>query len=207
MKFYFSPGSVALASHIALIEAGASFEAISIDFGEREQRSAEYLAINPKGRVPALVTDEGILTETPAILRYIAACYPGAGLLPQGAFAQGRADAFMAYLATTVHVAHAHGGRGHRWADQQTSFDDMKAKVSETMRECFELIEQELIEGPWVLGEQYTVCDPYLLTLSGWLKGDGVDRRDFPKVAEQAGRMREREAVRSAWKAHFGEAM
>ena len=207
MKLYFSPGSVALASHIALAEAGARFEAIRIDFGSNEQRSGDYLAVNPKGRVPALVTPEGILTETPAVLRYVAESYPDANLLPVGALDKARADSFMAYLASTVHVAHAHGGRGHRWADEQASFDDMKAKVAQTMHECFALIEDELIEGPWVMGEQYTVCDPYLLTISRWLESDGVERSEFPKVDRQAALMRARDPVRRAWKDHFGEAM
>ena len=161
MKFFYSPGSCALATHLTLAEAGADYEAIRLDFAAGEQQGVEYLAINPKGRVPALVTDRGILTETPAILLYLAQTHPHAELAPlNDPFALAQLQAFNSYLCSTVHVAHAHGGRGARWADNQSSYDDMRAKVPQTMGACFELIENEYFKGPWVMGEQFTVCDP-----------------------------------------------
>ena len=81
-KLYYAPGTCALASHIALEEAGADYEAERLDFKANQQQSKEYLAINPKGRVPSLVTDRGIITETPAILAYIAQTFPKAKLAP-----------------------------------------------------------------------------------------------------------------------------
>src|SRR6266576_1381740 len=81
-KLYYAPGTCALASHIALEEAGASYTAERLDFKNSQQTSPQYLAINPKGRVPALVTDRGTLTETPAILAYIAQSFPQARLVP-----------------------------------------------------------------------------------------------------------------------------
>ena len=91
---------------------------VRIDFEADEQRSSRYLAVNPKGRVPAMVTDRGILTETPAILAFIAQNFPQAGLAPLAdPFAFAQVQAFNSYLCSTVHVAHAHGKRGHRWAD------------------------------------------------------------------------------------------
>ena len=141
MKFYYSPGSCALASHVTLAEAGADYEAIRVDFSASEQQSAEFLAVNPKGRVPALDTGRGILTETPALLMYIAQSYPDAALAPlDDPFELARVQAFNSYLCSMVHVAHAHGGRGYRWADRPESHADMKAKVPETMAACFELI-------------------------------------------------------------------
>ncbi len=82
VKFYYAPHSCALASHIALEESGADYGAIRVDFKANEQRSPTYMAINPKGRVPSLVTSRGILTETPAILFFIAQSHPNAGLAP-----------------------------------------------------------------------------------------------------------------------------
>ena len=118
LKLFYAPGSCALASHIALEEAGASYETVRVDFGANEQRKPEYLAVNPKGRVPALATDRGILTETPAILAYVAQSFPKARLAPlDDAFAFGRIQAFNSYLCSTVHVAHAHRFRGYRWVD------------------------------------------------------------------------------------------
>jgi glutathione S-transferase len=196
MKLYYSPGSCALASHLTLEEAGAPYTAERVNFKANQQNSPDYLKINPKGRVPALVTDSGVLTETPAILAYIAQSFPQAKLAPVGdAFAFAQMQSINSYLCSTVHVAHSHKGRGYRWADEETSFADMKRKIPETMAACFALIERDMLKGPWVLGEQFTVCDPYLYTIGGWLEGDGVDLSKLPKVAAHRKRMEERPAV------------
>jgi len=196
-KLYFAPGTCALASHIALDEAGAAYTTERLDFKANQQNSPEYLAINPKGRVPSLVTDRGILTETPAMLAFIAQSFPQAKLAPlEDAFAFAQAQAFNSYLCSTVHVAHAHKLRGARWAIEESSFADMKRKVPQTVGACFALIERDMLRGPWVMGEQYTICDPYLYTIAGWLEGDGVDLAALPKVADHRKRMSERPAVR-----------
>ena len=77
----------------------------------------------------------------------------------------------------------------------KSSFADMKRKIPQTMAACFALIERDMLKGPWVMGEQYTICDPYLHTLAGWLEGDSVDIASFPKVADHRKRMLERPAV------------
>ena len=203
MKFFFGPGSCALASHIALEEAGANYEAVRLDLRAGDQKKPEYLKVNPKGRVPALVTDRGILTENPAILAYIAQTHPAKKLAPlDDAYAFGKIQAFNAYLCATVHVAHAHKLRGYRWADQQSSYDDMKNKVPETVAACFELIENEMLEGPWVAGADFSIADPYLYTLASWLESDGVDPKRFPKVLDHRNRMAERATVQRVLPLH-----
>jgi glutathione S-transferase len=196
MKLFYSPGSCSLAAHIALEEAGARYETILTSTSAGDQRKPEYLAVNPKGRVPALVTDRGALTETPAILAYVAQRYPEARLAPTDPFDFARMQAFNSYLASTVHVAHAHKHRGYRWADTEAAFEDMRRKVPQNEIDCFALIETEFLAGPWVIGEQYTVADGYLFTLADWLEGDGVDPRQFPKVYAHRERVRQRPAVR-----------
>ena len=199
LKLYYSPGSCALASHITLQEAGAAYTTERIDFKSNQQNSPEYLAVNPKGRVPAMVTDRGILTETPAMLAFIAQSFPQAKLAPlDDPFAFAQVQAFNSYLCSTVHVAHAHRGRGYRWASDEASFADMKRMVPKTVGACFALIERDMLKGPWVMGENYTICDPYLFTLSGWLEGDGVDLSSLPRVIDHRRRMSERPAVRKA---------
>jgi glutathione S-transferase len=196
LKLYYAPGTCALASHITLKESGLDFTVERIDTRNSQQTTPAYLAINPKGRVPALVTDRGILTENPAILAYVAQCAPAAKLMPSDAFEYAQAQSFNSYLCSTVHVAHAHKHRGYRWADAPEALADMTRKVPENEVACFRLIEETMLEGPWVLGEAYSVCDPYLFTLAGWLAEDGVDIRQFPKVAEHSELVRERPAVR-----------
>ena len=203
-KLYTAPGTCALASHIALEEAGAPYVAERLDFKNSQQTTPQYLAINPKGRVPALVTDRGTLTETPAILAFIAQAFPDAKLVPQDSFAFAQVQSINNYLCSTVHVAHAHKMRGARWATEETSFADFKRKVPETMTACFTLIERDMLKGPWVMGEQYTICDPYLYTIAGWLEGDGVDLAPLPKVAAHRKRMSERPAVQKVLAAEKG---
>jgi glutathione S-transferase len=196
-KLYYAPGTCALASHIVLEEARAAYTTERLDFKANQQNSPEYLAINPKGRVPSLVTDRGILTETPAMLAFIAQSFPQAKLAPlEDAFAFAETQAFNSYLCATVHVAHAHKLRGARWATEDSSFADMKRKVPQSVGACFALIERGMLRGPWVMGEQYTICDPYLYTIAGWLEGDSVDLAALPKVADHRKRMSERPAVR-----------
>ena len=203
LKFYYAPQSCALASHIALEEAGAKYEPVKVDFARNEQRQAEFLQINPKGRVPALATADGILTETPAILFYIAQTHPAAGLAPlDDPFTLGRIQAFNSYLCSTVHVAHAHRMRGYRWADDPVAFADMKRKVPQNVADCFALIETEMFTGPFVMGDRYTICDPYLYTLATWLEGDGVDPARFPKILAHRERMAARPAVKAIAAAH-----
>ncbi len=203
MIFYYAPKTVSVASHIVLEEVNADYESRVLDFSSTEQRSSEYLKVNPKGRVPSLVIDQGIITETPAILFYLAQQFPEANLAPLAdPFQLAKLQEFNAYLCATVHVAHAHKIRGSRWVDDKSAIVAMQAKVPETMHACFQLIEQEMFKGPWVLGEDYSVCDAYLFTISNWLAGDGVDIKDFPDVQDHHLRMREKPSVQSVLTLH-----
>ena len=199
IKLFYAVNTCSLASHIALEEAGAAYTTVRINFANAEQRGSEYLAINPKGRVPAMVTDRGILTETPAMLAFIAQSFPQAGLAPlDDPFAFAQVQAFNSYLCSTVHVAHAHRMRGQRWADDPAAIAEMQRKVPQSVGGCFELIEHDMLKGPWVMGEAYTICDPYLFTLAGWLEGDGVDLTRLPRVMAHWRRVSERPAVQRA---------
>jgi glutathione S-transferase len=198
-KLFYAPNACSLASHITLEEAVAPYTAVRVDFAKNQQRQPEYLAVNPKGRVPALVTDQGILTETPAILAYIAQSFPQAALAPlEDPFAFAQVQAFNSYLCSTLHVAHAHGIRGNRWADDPAAIAEMKRKVPQSVGASFDLIEHDMLKGPWVMGETYTICDPYLFTMSEWLEGDGVDLSRLPRVIDHRTRMSERPAVQKA---------
>jgi glutathione S-transferase len=205
MKLYYAAHTCALASHIALEDAGAEYSTVRIDFAANEQRSPEYLAINPKGRVPALVTVRGILTETPAMLAYIAQSFPAARLAPlDDPFAFAEVQAFNSYLCATLHVAHAHRMRGTRWADDPAAIEAMKRKVPDSVGACYELIEGKMLRGPWVMGDSYTICDPYLFTVAQWMEGDSIDPSRFPKVSDHRQRMSERAAVRKAIAVQLG---
>ena len=201
LKLYYTASTCSLATHIVLEEVGAEYSTARIDFATAQQTSPEYLKINPKGRVPALVTDEGVLTETPAMLVYVAQRFPQARLAPmEDPFFFAQIQSFNSYLCSSVHVAHAHRMRGHRWvdADDKAAIAAMQRKVPESVGAGFELIEREMLKGPWVMGEQYTICDPYLFTLAQWLEKDGVDPARIPRVIDHRRRMSERPSVKKA---------
>jgi glutathione S-transferase len=205
LKFYYAPKSCALASHIALEEVGAVYETVRLDLAANEQRTPDYTAINPKARVPALETERGVLTETPAILAFIAQTHPPARLAPfDDPFAFAEVQAFNAYLCATLHVAHAHKYRGYRWADDEASFADMRRAASRAVGACFEQIENTMFKGPWVMGETYTICDPYLFTVAGWIEEDGVDPKLVPRIIDHRNCMAERPAVMRAQAVELG---
>lgn len=199
ITLYYAANTCSLASHIALEEAGADYRSVRISFAADEQRQPPYLAINPKGRVPAMVTERGTLTETPAMLAFIAQSFPAAHLAPfDDPFAFAQVQAFNSYLCSTVHVAHAHRMRGYRWADEDAAIAAMQRKAPEAVGACYDLIERNMLKEPWVMGGSYTICDPYLYTLAQWLEGDGVDPARLPRVMDHRRRMSERPGVRRA---------
>ncbi len=187
--------SCSLATHIALEESGVDYAFKKVDTAAGDQRLPEYLKINPKGRVPALATPDGVLTENVALLQYVGALNPKANLLPASAFALAKMNAFTSYLSSTVHVNHAHKMRGGRWSDDPAVVENLKIKVPQTMTDCAVLIENEYLVGPWVMGEQFTVADGYLLTITLWFEGDGVDMAKFPKIVAHRDAMMKRPAV------------
>lgn len=196
MKLYLAPGTISIVVAIALREAGLNFDAEVVDFAIAAQAKPRYLAVNPKGRVPALATENGILTETGAILEYIAALVPQAELVPAATFEAARMREAMYYLASTMHVNHAHKLRGARWADLAASHDDMRAKVAQTMHCSCAYLESEVLRGPFVLGDRFSLADPYLYVICTWLAGDGVAVSDFPKLGQFMAAMEARASVR-----------
>ncbi|MFC5708441.1 glutathione S-transferase family protein [Aeromonas eucrenophila] len=199
LTLYLAPGTCAMAVRIALVEADAPHQLKLVDFAAGEQRSPAYLAINPKGRVPALVTERGVLTETPALLLYVAQRFPAAQLAPMDdPFLLARMQEVNSFLASTVHVSHAHGRRASRWADDEQAIAAMQAKMPQNMRDGFAEIEHHYLAGPWVLGEQFSLADIYLFVVASWLASDGVAIDEFPKVAAHSRRMLARPAVQQA---------
>ncbi|MBT8460698.1 MAG: glutathione S-transferase family protein [Boseongicola sp.] len=195
MKLYWSPGSIASATGIVLNEGNVHWESIQISIPLGDQLTPEFLAVNPKGRVPALVTPGGVLTETGAIIEYLGAtAVPG--LVPIDPLHAARMREVMYYLASTMHVNHAHKARGARWANEEQSWRDMKAKVPETMSASCAYIES-LIEEPFLFGEHLTLADAWLCTISNWLEGDGVNVSQFPKLRAFRDAMDRRASVKA----------
>ncbi|WP_420005861.1 glutathione S-transferase family protein [Arenibacterium sp. LLYu02] len=197
MQLYYAPHTISIAVAIALEEAGLEHELVKLDFANREQTTKAYHQINPKGRVPALVVDGGILTETGALLEYIADLAPEKALRPSDPILLARMREVMFYLASTMHVNHAHKMRGARWASEPSSFKDMQRKVPETMAASCDYISQFGLRGPFVLGDTLSLADCYLYVVCTWLNGDGVKLDRFPKITAFMAAMEARDSVKA----------
>lgn len=179
LKLYYSPGACAMASHIALEEAGAEYEPIRIDLRQGEQKTPEYLAVNPAGVTPALVTDEGVLTENAAILAWVARAHPEANLAELDSdFAFARMLAFNGFLASSLHPA-----LGPVLFSRPPLGGEAKQAQTDKALAKLDLVEHHLLKGPWAMGEQYTVADGYLSVFSRWARlGHLLDKDRFPKL-------------------------
>jgi glutathione S-transferase len=189
LKLYYSPGACALASHIALEEAGADYQTQKIDLRAGEQKTPEYLAINPAGATPALQTDRGVLTQNPAILGYVAQQHPAAQLMPDDAFERARIDAFNGYLSSGVHPALSRV----LFAGLQGEARDEAAAAALGK---LQVVEDKLLEEPWVFGDRYTVSDGYLIVFTRWARQAGLlDPARFPRLNAHLDRVQARPAV------------
>ncbi len=207
LTLYYARDTISLATLITLEEVGAPYQTVRIDFAKTEQRSPEYLKVNPKGRMPALVTEQGVITETPAMLVYVAQKFGRADLtLMDDPFAFAQVQSVAAWFCSGLHINHAHRMRGARWvaADEKEAMAAMQRHVPVAVGANYDFVESEILRGPWVMGDRYTICDPYLFTLAQWLEQDGVDPVRIPKVMDHRRRMSERKTVKKALEVEQG---
>ncbi len=203
ITLFYAPGACSLAPHIALEETGNPFQAVAIDTKDGEHRRPAYLKINPKARVPALLVDGWVLTENPAILQFIGRTFPDARLWPEDPRGGARATEWMAWLSSTIHVAYAHVRRAERYASTDSALQDVRAKGQESCGALWPTIEHAFGEGPWALGDAYSVVDAYLMVFWTWGNGPalGFDMpRMCPRWTAQARRMAARPAVQRAFR-------
>lgn len=197
-RLYFAPGSSSLAPHVALLEAGADFEAIPVMLAAGEQRRPEFLSVNPKGRIPALVVGDSQITEVIGLLTWIAHRYPEADLLPLGdPTALAAAYSKMSVFATDLHVAMAQFSRTERFTPDERLWPALKEAGLNNLGRGFADIEQNL-SGRWIMGDRYSVLDAYALVLWRWAERLGFDLAAYPKWREHSERMFKRPAVAKA---------
>ncbi len=192
LKLYYSAGACALASHIALEEAGADYEIQPIDLKAGEQRSAEFLAVNPAGVTPALATDAGVLTENLVIMGYVAQTHAGANLADtDSSFNFGKMQSLNGWLGSSLHPA-----IGRLLFSRPPLEGDARAAQLELALKKYDLAEQHLFVGPWAMGDQYTVADGYLSVFTRWARQAGLlDKARFPRLNDHLDRVQARPAV------------
>lgn len=198
MKLYYLPGACSLASHIALREAGASFDLDKLDNASKKTAAGEdFLAINPKGYVPALSLDDNeVLTEGAAILQYIADRHPEAGLAPAaGTLARTRLQENLNFIAAELHKAFT---PLFNPALSEAEKEAAKTRIGQKLDQ----IERQLADGrSYLLGETFTVADAYLFVVTNWTKMFGITLDAWPKLSAFMARVGARNSVQQALKA------
>lgn len=198
LTLFYIAGACSLAPHIALEEVGADYRRHLVDYAGGETRTAAYRAISPLGRVPALLTDRGPITENPAILSYIAQSHPQAGLAPlDDPFAFAQVQMFNLFIANNLHVAFRQIAFPDSYADGADAAAALKAKAPELADRYFAVIEAGLADGrAYVHGDRFTLSDIYLFVYANYLRlGDRGDPARVPRVIAHRRRIRQRPAV------------
>lgn len=202
-KLYWSPGTVALASHIALGEAGVAYKPVLVDTSQGQQHRPDFVALNRKARVPVFVDGDFVLTETPAILRYVALRFPKAALWPADVEADARCSEWLSWCASTLHVAYANVGRPGRYLESDQAKAELIRSSRKVCRSVWQQVEDRFaaLRTDWVLGDSYTVADPYIFTCWTWGRSSLLQfdmARHFPHWTAHARRMGSRPATAAA---------
>jgi glutathione S-transferase len=197
MKLYYAPGACSLSPHIVAQEAGIALKFEKVDLAAKKTAGgANYLEVNPKGSVPALELDNGeILTEGPAIVQYLADQRPQAGLVPAwGTMARYRLLEMLGFINSEIH-------KGYSPLFNPAISAAERAQRIEYLEKRYSFIEAQLAKQPYLLGEQFTVADAYLFTVTNWASKLKVDLSRFPRVLAFQQRVSARPAVQAAMKA------
>jgi glutathione S-transferase len=198
LRLFYSPGACSLVPHVALEEAGAAFEAVRKTIAEKAHKRPAYLAINPRGLIPALQTGDRVVTENIAVLAYVGHRWPKSNQLPLDDLpALARMFELLSWFATTVH----YGGFGPIYRARAAGIERTQAELAadrERLRGLFAELDALLAPGPWLLGELYSLADPYPLTFLRWARRLELDVAEHRHWTAHARRMVERPAVRRA---------
>lgn len=204
-QLYWAKDSGALAPHILLEEIGAKYEAHFFDLEKGDQDTAEFLAINPRGQIPAMVLADGtIITESAAISLHLADNHPDAGLLPPVASSErARVYRWLFYASANIYEAVLRLYYTDGFTTDAGQLDQVQDSARAHMDNAWELLENELGEGPYLLGSNYSVVDPYLLMLTNWHENPDLLFERNPKLKRLCETVRARSAVERIWSRHF----
>jgi glutathione S-transferase len=201
-KLYFFPGNANLAPHMLLEEMGVDYELVLVDRDKNAQKSAEYLKLNPTGRIPVLIDGDLVLYETAAICLHLVDRHPQAGLAPQvGTVERAEFYKWLIYLTNTLQAELLTYFYPERLADDADAIAQVKAHAETRVSAMLDLIEQTLAGhgAPYLLGERYTAVDPYLLMLSRWTRMMHKPARSRPNLGAYLNRLIARPAIQRAF--------
>ena len=168
-QLYYYPANANLAPHILLEEAGCEHELVLVDRRSDQQKSPEYLRLNPNGRIPVLVSGELVLFEAAAICLYLADLYPGARLAPLiGTPERAHFYKWLTFLSNTVQPAYMAFRYPEQYSDEPQAQEGVRRMAVQRLTRAFHVLEEALATGPFLLGAEYSACDAYLYMLTWW---------------------------------------
>ncbi|ERF75042.1 hypothetical protein EPUS_04824 [Endocarpon pusillum Z07020] len=196
IKLWYSPGACSLASQILLKETGVDYEAAMVDIGHGTPE--EFRTINPKLRIPVLSIDGQVITESPAILTAISQFSPEKHLMGKTNLEIVRTYEWLNWLSGTLH-AQAFGGfiRPHRFSDDPSTHELIRAKSLKTIRECYDKIDQDL-SSVHAVGDSFTAVDAYLYVFYRWGEHHGMGMKKYPKYTNLVVELVKRQSVQEA---------
>lgn len=198
MKLYYLPGACPLASHIALEWSGQPYEIQQVSREEIKQPA--YLKLNPLGVVPTLVDGDFILTQSMAILEYIAEHNPASGLLPASVRQRAQVRRWLAFCSADIHKTFSLVFGTARYADSEDCQQTLITKASAMLVDLFSIVDQQLADKDWLAGER-SIADPYLFTLLRWAKAKDIDIGHLHNLARFYQRMNADAGVQAVLKA------
>lgn len=201
-KLYYYPGNASMAPHMLLEELGVAYELILVDREKNAHQSAEYLKLNPNGRIPTLIDGELILYETAAICLHLVDRHPHAGFAPAiGSLERAEFYKWLIYLTNTLQAELITYFYPERLTDDDAATAQVKAHAEMRVGKMLDLMEETLAKsgGPYLLGEHYTAVDPYLLMLSRWTRMMQHPARNRPHLGNYLRMLIERPAIRRAF--------
>ena len=196
LTLYFSPSACSLASHIGLEETGAPYEAKPILLAKGQQRTEEYQKINPRGKVPALSVDGKILVENTAILTYLARRFPEKKLMPADPAEEARCIGTMCWFSSIVHPSYQRVNRPERFAEGEAAHAGVKENGRKSFWANCQEIDSMFRGNEWIMGNDYTLVDPYALVFYGWGVRGGFPMKELSAYTAWQERMMKRPTVK-----------
>ena len=198
MTLYFSPGACSLASHIGLEEAGAPYELKPILLAKGQQRTEDYLKINPRGKVPALSVDGKILVENTAILTYLGRRFPEKRLMPTDPTEEARCIGTMCWFSSVVHPSYQRFHRPERFAESEAAHAGVKENGRKLFWANLQEIDSMIQANEWVMGPEFTAVDPYALVFYGWGERSGFPMKELSAYTAWQERMMKRPTIKKS---------
>lgn len=206
-QLYWAPNTGALAPQILLEEAGAEYERVLINTESGEEYTEHYLGINPRGQIPSMILPDGmVMTESAAIVLHIADSFPEAGLIPPLA-SPARAGVYrwLAYSVANLYETVLRLYYTDRYTTDSERTDPIQSMARKDLDRAWLILDKELGDGPFVLGNEYSIIDPYLLMLMNWHEEPGLLMQRHSKLGVLYETVKQRPATQRIWAQHFPE--